>query len=221
MVGLVQLLLKSNASNSLIEDYAACLELRSEELQNLENNNDDPGILIMQVCLHSCHLFILFLLVYNLPKIVFTSPSICFQLLIDNISRPAPNITHLLLKFDLDTPIERTVLQPKFYYRFLSIIWWCLISWFLKIQLCPYNVICILQLHEGYSWYPGKAFEAWCKCITMDLVFWSDVFDLVRIIFNMVELICFFIVLHCSLSFTLFLKGILTFYIMQLLMNCV
>ncbi|KAL5146993.1 Nuclear pore complex protein NUP205 [Glycine soja] len=91
MVGLVQLLLKSNASNSLIEDYAACLELRSEELQNLENNNDDPGILIM-------------------------------QLLIDNISRPAPNITHLLLKFDLDTPIERTVLQPKFYYSCMKVI---------------------------------------------------------------------------------------------------
>ncbi|KAK7411173.1 hypothetical protein VNO78_02605 [Psophocarpus tetragonolobus] len=50
MVGLVQLLLKSNASNSLIEDYAACLEL-SEEFQNLENNNDDPVILIMQVIL--------------------------------------------------------------------------------------------------------------------------------------------------------------------------
>lgn len=40
------------------------------------------------------------------------------QLLVDNISRPAPNITHLLLKFDLDSPIERTVLQPKFHYRF-------------------------------------------------------------------------------------------------------
>lgn len=49
MVGLVQLLLKSNASNSLIEDYAACLELRSEESQKVENNNDS-GILIMQVC---------------------------------------------------------------------------------------------------------------------------------------------------------------------------
>ncbi|TKY73179.1 nuclear pore [Spatholobus suberectus] len=91
MVGLVQLLLKSNASDSLIEDYAACLELRSEEFQNLENNNDDPGILIM-------------------------------QLLIDNISRPAPNITHLLLKFDLDTPIEQTVLQPKFYYSCMKVI---------------------------------------------------------------------------------------------------
>lgn len=91
MAGLVQLLLKSNASSSLIEDYAACLELRSEEFQNLENNNDDPGILIM-------------------------------QLLIDNISRPAPNISHLLLKFDLDTPIERTVLQPKFYYSCMKVI---------------------------------------------------------------------------------------------------
>lgn len=95
MVGLVQLLLKSNASNSLIEDYAACLEARSEESQNVENNdnnnNDDPSILIL-------------------------------QLLIDNISRPAPNITHLLLKFDLDTPVERTILQPKFHYSCMKVI---------------------------------------------------------------------------------------------------
>lgn len=91
MIGLVQLLLKSSASSSLIEDYAACLELRSEECQIMENSGDDPGVLIM-------------------------------QLLIDNISRPAPNITHLLLKFDLDIPVERTVLQPKFHYSCLKVI---------------------------------------------------------------------------------------------------
>ncbi|KAK8523521.1 hypothetical protein V6N13_113466 [Hibiscus sabdariffa] len=91
MVGLVQLLLKSNVATSLVEDYAACLELRSQECQVIENSGDDPGILIM-------------------------------QLLIDNVSRPAPNITHLLLKFDLDTSIERTVLQPKFHYSCLKVI---------------------------------------------------------------------------------------------------
>ncbi|XP_059431871.1 nuclear pore complex protein NUP205 isoform X2 [Corylus avellana] len=91
MVGLVQLLLKSNAASSLIEDYAACLELRSEECQIIESSSDDPGVLIM-------------------------------QLLIDNVSRPAPNITHLLLKFDLDTPVERAVLQPKFHYSCLKVI---------------------------------------------------------------------------------------------------
>lgn len=91
MIGLVQLLLKSNASSCLIEDYAACLELRSEECQTIENSGNDPGILIM-------------------------------QLLIDNISRPAPNITHLLLKFDLDSPVERTVLQPKFNFSCLKVI---------------------------------------------------------------------------------------------------
>jgi nuclear pore complex protein Nup205 len=62
MVGLIQLLLKSNASNSLIEDYAACLEARSEESQNVENNNNnnnnDPGILILQVRVHPFHLFV-------------------------------------------------------------------------------------------------------------------------------------------------------------------
>ncbi|KAF3453692.1 hypothetical protein FNV43_RR04133 [Rhamnella rubrinervis] len=91
MVGLVQLLLKSSAASCLIEDYAACLELRSEESQFIENSTDDPGVLIL-------------------------------QLLIDNISRPAPNITHLLLKFDLDGAIERTVLQPKFHYSCLKVI---------------------------------------------------------------------------------------------------
>ncbi|OVA00429.1 Nucleoporin Nup186/Nup192/Nup205 [Macleaya cordata] len=91
MVGLVQLLLKSNAAHCLIEDYAACLELRSEESQIIENSRDDTGVLII-------------------------------QLLIDNISRPAPNITHLLLKFDVDMPVERTILQPKFHYSCLKVI---------------------------------------------------------------------------------------------------
>ncbi|KAK1417250.1 hypothetical protein QVD17_26375 [Tagetes erecta] len=44
------------------------------------------------------------------------------QLLIENISRPAPNITHFLLRFDLDSPVERTVLQPKFNYSCLKVI---------------------------------------------------------------------------------------------------
>ncbi|TYH61328.1 hypothetical protein ES332_D07G044200v1 [Gossypium tomentosum] len=91
MVGLVQLLLKPNVSTSLVEDYASCLEFRSQECQVIENSRDDPGILIM-------------------------------QLLIDNVSRPAPNITHLLLKFDLDTSIERTLLQPKFHFSCLKVI---------------------------------------------------------------------------------------------------
>ncbi|MQL73492.1 hypothetical protein Taro_005836 [Colocasia esculenta] len=44
------------------------------------------------------------------------------QLLLDNITRPAPNITHLLLKFDVDAPVDRTVLQPKYRYSCLKII---------------------------------------------------------------------------------------------------
>uniref|UniRef100_A0A9I9CJL9 Nuclear pore complex protein NUP205 n=1 Tax=Cucumis melo TaxID=3656 RepID=A0A9I9CJL9_CUCME len=88
---LYQLLLKSNAASSLVEDYASCLELRSEECHTIENSGDDPGVLIM-------------------------------QLLIDNVSRPAPNVTHLLLKFNLETSIERTVLQPKYHYSCLKVI---------------------------------------------------------------------------------------------------
>lgn len=52
IVGLVQILLKSNAASCLIEDYAACLELRSEESQFVENSTDDPGVLILQVSPH-------------------------------------------------------------------------------------------------------------------------------------------------------------------------
>lgn len=58
MVGLVQLLLKSNAANCLVEDYAACLELRSEESQIIENSSNDPGVLIMQVLLFFWFYFI-------------------------------------------------------------------------------------------------------------------------------------------------------------------
>ncbi|KAL0346578.1 UNVERIFIED_CONTAM: Nuclear pore complex protein [Sesamum calycinum] len=49
MVGLSQLLLRSHSANGLIEDYAACLELRSEECQIIEDSSVDPGVLIMQV----------------------------------------------------------------------------------------------------------------------------------------------------------------------------
>ncbi|XP_071686120.1 nuclear pore complex protein NUP205 isoform X2 [Rutidosis leptorrhynchoides] len=91
MVGLVPLLLKSSSVGLLIEDYAACLEQRSEGCQIIENTSDDSGVLIM-------------------------------QLLIDNVNRPAPNVTHFLLRFDLDSPVERTVLQPKFNYSCLKVI---------------------------------------------------------------------------------------------------
>ncbi|KAJ0238992.1 hypothetical protein HA466_0235130 [Hirschfeldia incana] len=91
LVGLVPMLIKMNAANSLIEDYASCLELRLEEGEVVENSCDDLGVLIM-------------------------------QLLVDSINRPAPSITHLLLKFDLDAPVEGTVLQPKFHYSCLKVI---------------------------------------------------------------------------------------------------
>ncbi|ONK81042.1 uncharacterized protein A4U43_C01F24610 [Asparagus officinalis] len=44
------------------------------------------------------------------------------QLLLDNVNRPPPNVTHLLLKFDVDNPIEQTVLQPKFHFSCLKVI---------------------------------------------------------------------------------------------------
>ncbi|EOA12740.1 hypothetical protein CARUB_v10028249mg [Capsella rubella] len=91
LVGLVPMLIKIDAADSLIEDYAACLEVRLEEGEVVENSCDDLGVLIM-------------------------------QLLVDNINRPAPSITHLLLKFDLDAPVEGTVLQPKFHYSCLKVI---------------------------------------------------------------------------------------------------
>lgn len=79
MVGLVQLLLKSNAASSLVEDYASCLELRSEECHVIENSGDDPGVLIMQVCL--CILLLSSLISYllipeNLRSLDFSAPDL-------------------------------------------------------------------------------------------------------------------------------------------------
>lgn len=74
MVGLVQLLLKSNAANCLIEDYAACLELRSEESQLIENSTDDPGVLILQVS-PDCYNFLLPYVLFA-KMFVFLTPQI-------------------------------------------------------------------------------------------------------------------------------------------------
>lgn len=53
LVGLVPMLIKIDAANSLIEDYAACLEVRLEEGEVVENSCDDLGVLIMQVSFSS------------------------------------------------------------------------------------------------------------------------------------------------------------------------
>ncbi|KAL2621518.1 hypothetical protein R1flu_001723 [Riccia fluitans] len=48
--------------------------------------------------------------------------SLILRLLIENLERPAPNITHLLLKFDVDRPVERSILEPKRHFSCLRII---------------------------------------------------------------------------------------------------
>lgn len=101
----------------------------------------------------SCYLHHLYVLLYTF-----------LQLLIDNISRPAPNITHLLLKFDLDTPIERTVLQPKFHYRLVDNLPF-VDSHFLYVSCLVVYLLCHFQLLEDYPWNFGEGFKAGCKCI--------------------------------------------------------
>ncbi|KAJ4808768.1 nuclear pore complex protein (DUF3414) [Rhynchospora pubera] len=44
------------------------------------------------------------------------------QMLIENIPRPVPNVAHLLLSFDVENRVERTKLQPKFYYSCLKVV---------------------------------------------------------------------------------------------------
>jgi nuclear pore complex protein Nup205 len=44
------------------------------------------------------------------------------QLLLANLDQPSPNVTHLLLRFDVDQPVERTVLQPKRHFSCLRVI---------------------------------------------------------------------------------------------------
>ena len=106
--------------------------------------------------------------------VLHISSLITLQLLIDNISRPAPNVTHLLLKFDLDSSIEHTLLQPKFHYRLHGLqaalvmfihTFWKKVCHFSPIFIC--ELIAHLQLLKGYSWNIGQAFEAWCECIAL------------------------------------------------------
>ncbi|KAH9317382.1 hypothetical protein KI387_019151, partial [Taxus chinensis] len=57
-----------------------------------------------------------------LEKPAKDSGFLILQLLINNLSRPAPNVTHLLLKFDVDGPVDRTILQPKYHFSCLRVI---------------------------------------------------------------------------------------------------
>jgi nuclear pore complex protein Nup205 len=114
IVGLVQLLLKADVGKTVIEDYAACLEFRFDDFQVIDDTKDDVGILILQVVI----LFPLTLFVELFNDLCFNYANQSYmQLLVDNICRPAPNITHLLLRFDVNGSIERTVLKPKSHYR--------------------------------------------------------------------------------------------------------
>lgn len=87
------------------------------------------------------------------------------QLLIDNINRPAPNITHLLLKFNVDGAVERTVLQPKFHYRFYFIdicyFNFCVTLFYSR----TWNSFLLLQLLEDHSWCVGKTSETRHQCL--------------------------------------------------------
>lgn len=45
------------------------------------------------------------------------SVDVLVQLLLVNLPRPSPNLTHLLLGFDVNQPMEKTTVQPNYHYR--------------------------------------------------------------------------------------------------------
>jgi nuclear pore complex protein Nup205 len=91
MPQLVSIILEAGTASSLVEDYAACLETRTEEVQAPEDPEKDIGSLIL-------------------------------RLLLSNLHQPPPNLTHLLLKFDINQPVEMTMLQPKRHFSCLRVI---------------------------------------------------------------------------------------------------
>lgn len=91
MPQLVSIILEAGTASNLVEDYAACLETRTEEVQAPEDPEKDIGSLIL-------------------------------RLLLSNLHQPAPNLTHLLLKFDINQPVEMTMLQPKRHFSCLRVI---------------------------------------------------------------------------------------------------
>lgn len=50
MPQLVSVIIEAGAASALIEDYAACLETRTEEPQVSESPDEDIGSLILRVC---------------------------------------------------------------------------------------------------------------------------------------------------------------------------
>ena len=109
------MLLEADVGKTVIEDYAACLEFRFDDFQVIEDTKDDVGVLILQVVI-SFPLTLFDELFIDLFFFNYASQSY-MQLLVDNICRPAPNIAHLLLRFDVNGSIERTTLKPKSHYR--------------------------------------------------------------------------------------------------------
>nr|PNR28894.1 hypothetical protein PHYPA_027586 [Physcomitrium patens] len=48
--------------------------------------------------------------------------SLILRLLLVNLPRPSPNLTHLLLGFDVNQPMEKTTVQPNYHYSCLTVI---------------------------------------------------------------------------------------------------
>ncbi|GBG63334.1 hypothetical protein CBR_g37692 [Chara braunii] len=89
---LVPIILEARAVSPLVEDYAACLEASAELCNMPEEGEEDEGGFLIM------------------------------QLLLANLDRPAPNVTHLLLKFDVENGVDTSFLQPRRDYSCLRVI---------------------------------------------------------------------------------------------------
>lgn len=93
------------------------------------------------------------------------------QLLLANLEQPAPNVTHLLLKFDVNQLVERTMLQPKRHFRqepgsispIIKHLSLCLVSTYCFLNLTQLSV---LQLFTSDTRYIGQPCKAGSECWT-------------------------------------------------------
>jgi len=99
------------------------------------------------------------------------------QLLLDNLDQPAPNLTHLLLKFDVNQLVERTMLQPKRHFRQELLFSFIVPNSFLCVEhqiglqqnsifFLRLTHFFVLQLSTSDTGYVGHACKARSECWT-------------------------------------------------------
>eukprot|EP00850_Spirogloea_muscicola_P008062 SM000042S15329 [mRNA] locus=s42:324092:335562:- [translate_table: standard] len=116
---LVAMIIEGGKTDSIVEDYGACLENRMHEIVASPSLSQDNGFLIMQATDLNTIMFFSLILTFEFP------------LLLEGLTRQSPNVPELLLHFNVEEAgvdgegwraVQRSVLQPRREFSCLRVI---------------------------------------------------------------------------------------------------